>query len=60
MGNCRQSEQWEYMRETILQTPKAMKKKVEEVLQVPEWRFPGTLPVTMIKVTAGFPAAHGD
>lgn len=37
------SEEWENMRETSLQTPKTLEKQREEVLQVPEQRFPCSL-----------------
>lgn len=36
-------EEWEYVRETTVQTPKRVKKKGDEVLQVPEQRIPCSL-----------------
>ena len=38
-----QPKEWEYMRETTLQTPRSVNKEQEEVFQAPEQRFPCNL-----------------
>jgi len=38
-GPAVEREEWEYVRETTLQTPRSVKKEEEEMLQVPEQRF---------------------